>query len=264
MNFITLPVALVFHIFGEPEHIGGAYGEVSFTVLLVATLAWIVVFAAITRWRYQKLTVDAVTATVELVVDHASKWFGDLVAVSDVSFTVDAGVTALLGPNGAGKSTLLRMLCGLTAPSQGSVRVLGRDPRRDLELTREIGLVPQQEGDVRAPDRTRVRAPRRRAARGRAIPTPPPPARSRWSSSTRRPAAPATYSKGMRQRVKVAQALVHDPEVLVPRRAADRPRPAPAPAHDRPLPAPRARTASAWWSRATCSTRSSASARACS
>lgn len=57
LNFITLPVALVFHIFGEPEHIGGAYGAVSFTVLLVATLAWIVVFAAITRWRYQKLTV---------------------------------------------------------------------------------------------------------------------------------------------------------------------------------------------------------------
>ena len=63
-------------------------------------------------------------------VSHVSKWFGDLVAVSDVSFTLHAGVTALLGPNGAGKSTLLRVLCGLTAPSQGTIRVLGRDPRR--------------------------------------------------------------------------------------------------------------------------------------
>ena len=83
---------------------------------------------------------NAVLPDAAVVVDHASKWFGDLVAVSDVSFTVDAGVTALLGPNGAGKSTLLRMLCGLTAPSQGSVRVLGHDPRAELQLTRRIGI----------------------------------------------------------------------------------------------------------------------------
>ena len=78
-------------------------------------------------------------------VEHVSKWFGELVAVSDVSFNVGPGVTALLGPNGAGKSTMLRMICGLTPPSKGTVRVLGGDPRRDLELTRRIGIVPQQE-----------------------------------------------------------------------------------------------------------------------
>ena len=58
-----------------------------------------------------------------IVVEDVSKWFGDVVAVSEVSFTVGPGVTALLGPNGAGKSTILRMLCGLTAPARGEVRV---------------------------------------------------------------------------------------------------------------------------------------------
>ena len=64
-------------------------------------------------------------------VSGASKTFGNVVAVSDVSFTLDAGVTALLGPNGAGKSTLFRMLCGLTTPTVGTVKVLGRDARKD-------------------------------------------------------------------------------------------------------------------------------------
>jgi ABC-2 type transport system ATP-binding protein len=79
-----------------------------------------------------------------VVADNVSKWFGPLVAVSDVSFDVGAGVTALLGPNGAGKSTMFRLLCGLARPSKGSVRVLGRDPREDSGVARSIGLVPQQ------------------------------------------------------------------------------------------------------------------------
>ena len=66
-----------------------------------------------------------------VVVRNVSKWFGDLVAVSDVSFGVGPGVTALLGPNGAGKSTMLRMLCGLAKPSNGTIELLGRDPRND-------------------------------------------------------------------------------------------------------------------------------------
>ena len=90
----------------------------------------------------------SVVAPIEprVVADGVSKWFGALVAVSDVSFDIGAGVTALLGPNGAGKSTMLRMLCGLARPSQGTVRVLGRDPRTDTGVTRLVGLVPQQEG----------------------------------------------------------------------------------------------------------------------
>ena len=78
-------------------------------------------------------------------VSGASKTFGNVVAVSDVSFTLDAGVTALLGPNGAGKSTLFRMLCGLTTPTVGTVKVLGRDARNDTPVRGKIGLSPQQD-----------------------------------------------------------------------------------------------------------------------
>ncbi|MEZ5251360.1 MAG: ATP-binding cassette domain-containing protein [Ilumatobacteraceae bacterium] len=81
-------------------------------------------------------------------VHEVSKFFGNVVAVSDVSCTIEPGVTALLGPNGAGKSTLFRMLCGLTPPSRGTLRVLGADPRRDRDVRGRIGLVPQQ-GAVR-------------------------------------------------------------------------------------------------------------------
>jgi ABC-2 type transport system ATP-binding protein len=150
-----------------------------------------------------------------LVAENVSKWFGPLVAVSDVSFEIGPGVTALLGPNGAGKSTMLRMLCGLAKPSKGSVRVLGRNPASDVEITRSIGLVPQQESvfehltahrflQITAtlyglPDPAGVAT----AALERVALDP---------SDTRRL---PTYSKGMRQRVKVAQALVHDPAIVM-------------------------------------------------
>jgi ABC-2 type transport system ATP-binding protein len=148
-------------------------------------------------------------------VDGVSKWLGPVVALSDVTFSIGPGVTALLGPNGAGKSTLLRILCGLTSPSQGSVRVLGVDPRTDLGLRQRVGLVPQQEGlfeqlgaleivslsaglhQVADPDG----AARRALGLVALDPDDPRPVR--------------TYSKGMRQRVKVATALVHNPQVVV-------------------------------------------------
>ena len=147
--------------------------------------------------------------------EKVSKTFGDVVALSEVTFDVDPGMTALLGPNGAGKSTIMRLMCGLTMPDEGRIGVLGTQPRRDLSLHRRIGLVPQQEellGDLDAlrfvrsaaelhgvgePDR------RARAALGRVDLDP----------ELSRPLA--TYSKGMRQRVKLAQALVHDPDLLV-------------------------------------------------
>jgi ABC-2 type transport system ATP-binding protein len=150
-----------------------------------------------------------------VVVEGVSKWFGALVAVSDVSFDVGPGVTALLGPNGAGKSTMLRMLCGLARPSRGTVRVLGRDPRTDVGVTRSIGLVPQQE-NVFEP--LTALAFVRLTAVLHGLPDPEGAAAAALGTVGLDPAdsrrLPA-YSKGMRQRVKVAQALVHDPAVLM-------------------------------------------------
>jgi ABC-2 type transport system ATP-binding protein len=148
-------------------------------------------------------------------VDGASKWFGDVVAVSDVTFVIGTGVTALLGPNGAGKSTLLRLLCGLTTPSQGTVRVLGTDPRGTPALYRRIGLVPQQEAVFERLTAHRFVA---LAAELHHLPSPGAAAAAalgivELDPGDRRPVS--TYSKGMRQRVKVAQALVHEPDVVI-------------------------------------------------
>jgi len=150
-----------------------------------------------------------------IVVEGVSKWFRDLVALSDVSLTIGPGVTGLLGPNGAGKSTLLRVVCGLTAPSKGSVRVLGRRPRVDRELWRDLGLVPQQEAlpeqltaltFVTAAARLQGVAGAREAAAAHLDLVQLDPGDTRTLRS---------YSKGMRQRVKVAAALVHRPPVMV-------------------------------------------------
>jgi ABC-2 type transport system ATP-binding protein len=148
-------------------------------------------------------------------VIEASKWFGPLVAVSDVSFRLGPGVTALLGPNGAGKSTMLRMLCGLTPPSRGVVRILGGDPRQDLSLAGRIGLVPQQEAVF---ERLTAFEFVRLAAVLQGLDRPDDSARRALAvveldADDRRPTS--TYSKGMRQRVKVAQAIVHDPDLIV-------------------------------------------------
>jgi ABC-2 type transport system ATP-binding protein len=144
-----------------------------------------------------------------------TKTFRDVVALSDVTFAIGPGVTALLGPNGAGKSTMLRILCGLTPPSQGSVAILGRDPRRDPALFRDVGLVPQQEAvfePLTGLEFVRVAAdlhglPDAGGAALRAIEL------VELDAADRRPLR--TYSKGMRQRVKVAHALVHDPQVVL-------------------------------------------------
>src|ERR1019366_4823664 len=85
----------------------------------------------------------AAVPAIELV--NAARWYGNVVAVNDVSFSLGPGVTGLLGPNGAGKTTLLHMLAGFLAPSAGTVHVLGRSPHRDPSVYRQIGLVPERE-----------------------------------------------------------------------------------------------------------------------
>ena len=155
------------------------------------------------------------SAEPTIEVRGVGRWFGSVVALSGVSFDLRPGVTALLGPNGAGKSTLFRILCGLANPSQGTVRILGQDPRANPSLTRRIGIAPQQEGlfehqtiaeFVELAARLH-RLPDPRGAAHRAIDL------VELDPGDGRPLA--TYSKGMRQRVKLAQALVHDPEIVV-------------------------------------------------
>ena len=143
-----------------------------------------------------------------------SKWFGDLVAVSDVSFSVGAGVTALLGPNGAGKSTVLRMMCGLAKPSNGSVTVLGKNPRSDVAVLGRIGMAPQQESLL---DHLSGREFVELAANLHRLNEPEEAARRAINTVELNPDDSrrlSTYSKGMRQRIKLAQAIVHDPSVI--------------------------------------------------
>ncbi|WP_051071531.1 ABC transporter ATP-binding protein [Ilumatobacter coccineus] len=161
----------------------------------------------------------AVATTLDgmITVDNVSKFFGSVVAVSDVSFAIDAGVTALLGPNGAGKSTLFRMMCGLTPASRGELRVLGADPRADLDVRGSIGLVPQQDALF---DHLSARQFVSLAAETQGLSGDDVAAAGDWALEQVDLAAVGSktvgqFSKGMRQRVKVAAALVHDPKVLI-------------------------------------------------
>ena len=150
-----------------------------------------------------------------LTLAAVSRWYGNVVAVNDVSFEVGPGITGLLGPNGAGKTTLLHMMAGFLAPSAGAVRLDDTPTWRHPELYRRIGFVPEREAvhafltgrqfveasarlqgltDARAAADWAIDMVDLQAAAGRAI---------------------GGYSKGMRQRVKVAAALVHDPSTLI-------------------------------------------------
>lgn len=148
-------------------------------------------------------------------LDHVSRWYGNVVAVNDITFALGPGVTGLLGPNGAGKSTLLHLLAGLLAPSAGSVRIAGAPPFGHPEVYRQVGLVPEREavpGYLTGHEFARLNAELQGvrdpgAAADRAMAT------VDLTDAAHRPMR--TYSKGMRQRTKVAAALVHDPRILL-------------------------------------------------
>ena len=148
-------------------------------------------------------------------LDHVSRWYGNVVAVNDVSFALGPGVTGLLGPNGAGKTTLLHLLSGLLAPSAGTVRIAGRPSYGDPSIYRVVGLVPEREavpGYLTGREFVRLNADLQgvadaAGATARAIAT------VELDDAADR--AIRTYSKGMRQRAKVAAALVHDPRIVL-------------------------------------------------
>ena len=148
-------------------------------------------------------------------VSNVSRWYGNVVAVNDVTFTLTGGVTGLLGPNGAGKTTILHLMAGLLRPSAGDVLVDGKPAAGDPDLYRKVGLIPEREAVhdyltgfefVRACARLHGLADAD-AATVRAIELV-----DMAGPMNRRI---ATYSKGMKQRIKVAGAMVHDPVVLL-------------------------------------------------
>jgi ABC-2 type transport system ATP-binding protein len=148
-------------------------------------------------------------------LQHVSRWYGNVVAVNDITFALGPGVTGLLGPNGAGKSTLLHLLAGLLAPSAGTVRIAGRTAFGDPSVYREVGLVPEREavpGFLTGRQFVRLNAdlqgvPDAAEATDRALAT------VDLTDAAGRPIR--TYSKGMRQRAKLAAALVHEPRILL-------------------------------------------------
>ena len=146
---------------------------------------------------------------------NVSKWYGNIVAVNDVSFTLAPGVTGLLGPNGAGKSTILHMLVGLLRPSSGTATIAGTPTWQHPELYRTLGFVPESESVYSfLTGRELVRLNARlqqmadvEAAVSRAI--------DLVEMKEFQHRTIATYSKGLRQRAKIAAMLVHQPSVLL-------------------------------------------------
>jgi ABC-2 type transport system ATP-binding protein len=148
-------------------------------------------------------------------IKNVAKWYGGVVALSGLTANIGRGLTSLLGPNGAGKSSLIRIMCGLKSPSPGSVRVLGRDPRSSGEIRKVIGLVPQQE---RLPPGVNALEFVAMAASLEGMRDPAAAARLAIETVELDPNDArhlSSYSKGMRQRVKIAQAIVHGPRILI-------------------------------------------------
>jgi ABC-2 type transport system ATP-binding protein len=152
---------------------------------------------------------------VSVEIQNVSRWYGNVVAVNDVTMTLPPGVTGLLGPNGAGKTTLLHMIAGFLPTSRGTITVAGQPAWRNPDLYRALGLVTEKEavyGFLTGAEFVLA------AARLHRLPDP---ARAADHAldlvelGEPRGRRLATYSKGMRQRARLAAALVHDPTVLL-------------------------------------------------
>jgi ABC-2 type transport system ATP-binding protein len=153
--------------------------------------------------------------TAPLSLNGVSRWYGNVVAVNDVSFELGSGITGLLGPNGAGKSTILHMLTGLLEPSNGEVLVNGASAWRNPDMYRLVGFVPEREAVY--PFLTGFEFVRL-SARLHALPDPDAAAMRAIDEVEMAPAkdrAVGGYSKGMKQRIKIAAAIVHQPPILL-------------------------------------------------
>jgi ABC-2 type transport system ATP-binding protein len=160
-------------------------------------------------------TTDSDNGAGRIELNRATRWYGNVVAVNDISMSIGPGVTGLLGPNGAGKTTVLHMMAGFLAPSRGTVTVGGAPTWRNPDLYRNLGLVTEREAvhtyltgwEFVLASASLHRLPDPAAAATRALEIV-----ELTDAQDRRV---GTYSKGMRQRARVAAALVHDPGVLL-------------------------------------------------
>ena len=164
------------------------------------------------------MSVVATMATTPVVAaEHVSKWYGQVIGLNDVSVSVPTGITGLLGPNGAGKSTFMKLITGQLAPNKGTIKVLGEPIWRNPHLYFQIGFCPEQDAFyermtglewvtalVRLNGLSEKDATE---AATRALTTV-----DLMDAANKKIGA---YSKGMRQRVKLAQAIVHDPQLLI-------------------------------------------------
>ncbi|MEW6745250.1 MAG: ABC transporter ATP-binding protein [Planctomycetota bacterium] len=157
------------------------------------------------------------TALPSIVLEHATRWYGPVIALNDVSVCVRPGATGLVGPNGAGKTTLLRLITGQIRPSQGKVLVLGAPPFANPRVAVRLGYAPEHDdlwealtGEELLTSLLLLSGFSRATARlraGEALAT-----TGLTDVALRKVGG---YSKGMRQRLRIAQAIAHDPEVLV-------------------------------------------------
>jgi ABC-2 type transport system ATP-binding protein len=155
------------------------------------------------------------TVVPGIQLEHVSRWYGNVVAVNDISFALGPGVTGLLGPNGAGKSTLLHLMAGLLAPSAGQLRIAGQVSFGNPAVYRDVGLVPERESihpyltgfQFALLNAELQGVADARGAAERAIAT------VDLTDAAHRQIR--TYSKGMRQRAKLSGALVHEPRILL-------------------------------------------------
>ncbi|MEM8961453.1 MAG: ABC transporter ATP-binding protein [Acidobacteriota bacterium] len=171
-----------------------------------------------TASRVDGQVVEAHGVTTETVVfDNVSKFYGEVLGVNRVSLTLAPGIVGLVGPNGAGKTTLMNLMTGLLRPTRGEIRVLGIPTTDPVALCRQIGYCSQWDAFPRGMSgykfvRGYLRVhgyaePEAEALAHQAI------ARVGLTDAAHRRIG--GYSKGMRQRIKLAQAIAHDPRVLV-------------------------------------------------
>jgi len=150
-------------------------------------------------------------------VERCSKWYGHVLGISDISWQLGGGIVGLLGPNGAGKSTLIKLMAGLLRPSRGTLSVFGKSPFEDTDVRRRIGYAPEHErtwDELSALELVTVMA-KLAGVDGERAGTAAEGALAAMGMTDAMHRRVKGFSKGMRQRTKLAGAIAHDPEFLL-------------------------------------------------